>query len=374
MTEPTASTSKIDEPADAPAVVLTKSAQKRLARQAKFAEQREARKEYKKDAKKRKKDAARREREADPDAYAAAKRKPPAEPKEPQELFDCGLIIDCSFDDKMLDKEILSMERQLSHSYSANRNTTRPMHLVLTTLKGRLLDRLESLNDGAYKRWKGVYSTHESLESVWSDSLDAPDQPQTAIEPEDRVTADQTTTEDVFESEAGLSRSAKRLKLSKPYRCPKDRVVYLTADSENVVTALEEGTAYIIGGIVDRNRYKNLCLDVANELGIKHARLPIGEYIDMQTRKVLTVNQVVDIMLKWVLLHDWKEAFEAVIPTRKFLAPEETKRAKKRRRLNPGQEATGLNTTDPSTPLDISDGEEDALDDRASQPVSEQES
>jgi hypothetical protein len=39
--------------------------------------------------------------------------------------------------------------------------------------------------------------------------------------------------------------------------------------------------------------FQNLCLDKANRLGIKTARLPIGTYLaSLPTRKVLTVNQV----------------------------------------------------------------------------------
>lgn len=55
--------------------------------------------------------------------------------------------------------------------------------------------------------------------------------------------------------------------------------MYLTADSENTVDVLDPSKAYIIGGIVDRNRYKNLTLDKANKDGIAHARLPLGNFI-----------------------------------------------------------------------------------------------
>jgi tRNA (guanine9-N1)-methyltransferase len=37
---------------------------------------------------------------------------------------------------------------------------------------------------------------------------------------------------------------------------PKERIVYLTADSETVISDLNENDFYIIGGLVDRNRHK----------------------------------------------------------------------------------------------------------------------
>ena len=56
---------------------------------------------------------------------------------------------------------------------------------------------------------------------------------------------------------------------------PKEHIVYLTADSPNVIEELNEKHAYVIGGIVDRNRYLNLTFDKAKELGISHGKLPI---------------------------------------------------------------------------------------------------
>lgn len=52
---------------------------------------------------------------------------------------------------------------------------------------------------------------------------------------------------------------------------------------------------------------------------MRTARLPIGAYIDnLPTRKVLTVNQVFQILTEYIDKRDWKEAFEAVIPIRKY--------------------------------------------------------
>ena len=41
--------------------------------------------------------------------------------------------------------------------------------------------------------------------------------------------------------------------------------MYLTADSKNDIKELDPEDVYIIGGIVDRNRYLNLTLNKANE-------------------------------------------------------------------------------------------------------------
>ena len=46
----------------------------------------------------------------------------------------------------------------------------------------------------------------------------------------------------------------------------------------------------------------------------------------MPSRKVLTVNQVVDIMLHYLRTRDWAEAFEAAIPQRKFKASKKARR------------------------------------------------
>lgn len=72
-------------------------------------------------------------------------------------------------------------------------------------------------------------------------------------------------------------------------------LVYLTADAEEEVAALEPGKGYVIGGLVDRNRHKRLCLDKAQQLGIKAARLPIGEHLALAGSKVRRYRNTIQL-------------------------------------------------------------------------------
>ncbi|THG11376.1 hypothetical protein TEA_018878 [Camellia sinensis var. sinensis] len=97
----------------------------------------------------------------------------------------------------------------------------------------------------------------------------------------------------------------------------KEHLVYLTADSENILDELDLTKIYIVGGLVDRNRWKGITMEKAKEQGIRTAKLPIGDYLKMSSSQVLTVNQVIEILLKFLETRDWKTSFFQVIPQRK---------------------------------------------------------
>jgi tRNA (guanine9-N1)-methyltransferase len=98
--------------------------------------------------------------------------------------------------------------------------------------------------------------------------------------------------------------------------------VYLTADTENVldIPASSPQDILVIGGIVDRNRYKNATVLKAERIGMHVAQLPIGELMKMKSSKVLAVNHVFEILTQYFDHRDWTKAFKSVIPDRKKIA------------------------------------------------------
>ncbi|CAG2230206.1 RG9MTD [Mytilus edulis] len=84
----------------------------------------------------------------------------------------------------------------------------------------------------------------------------------------------------------------------------KDKIVYLSGDSPNVLEDLSDDHVYIIGGLVDHNQYKGMCHQLAVEQGMSHAQLPID---------------IFEILLKYSETKDWKESFFSVIPQRKVV-------------------------------------------------------
>lgn len=174
------------------------------------------------------------------------------------------VIIDCEWNDKMTDRELLSLTQQIMYSYAANKRSNRPVKLCVYGASEKQLDMLRKL--------PGADSWYMSFSSDPIGNL-------------------------------GLPESA----------------VYLTADSEDVldINSASPSDTWIIGGIVDRNRHKKATLLKAEELGLRTAQLPIGEFMSLKTSKVLTVNHVVQILAEVLDHKDWKQALDVTIPDRK---------------------------------------------------------
>ncbi|XP_012269098.2 tRNA methyltransferase 10 homolog A [Athalia rosae] len=176
------------------------------------------------------------------------------------------VTIDLSFDDLMIDKDIAKLIKQILRCYTLNRRASAPMQFSLTSFNGK--SKQEMAKHNGYEHW------------------------------------------DVqFYAESYLA------------RYPRDKIVYLTSESENVIENLEPECIYVIGGLVDHNSQKGHCHNLAVKEGIKHGRLPITKFLHMKARKVLTVDHVFEILLKVTEGKTWQEAFLQVLPERKNAQP-----------------------------------------------------
>ncbi|KAK6360754.1 tRNA (guanine(9)-N(1))-methyltransferase [Orbilia blumenaviensis] len=257
---------------------LSKNQQKKLLKKQKWEESRESRRALRREKMAAKRIRQREERDAakanpktekaagEPKAGKKRKNNRKLERKSKRLAIKC--IVDCSFDDYMMDKEVASLGAQVSRCYSDNRIAKFSMDLWITCVNKRLRSHLHLMHGDKWASWRKIHVTDTDYE----------------------IAADDIQS---------------------------GSIVYLSSDSDETLETLDEGKTYIVGGIVDKNRYKGLCFNKAVGQGLRTAKLPIGEYIKMTGRVTLTTNQVVEIMLRWLELKDWKAAFEAVIPMRK---------------------------------------------------------
>nr|CAG4647385.1 EOG090X0D3U [Megafenestra aurita] len=198
-----------------------------------------------------------------------------------KQLKDCTMaksncqvtvVIDLSLEKYMDERSLGKCMKQICRCYSINRRAANPVQFHVTSLEGKSLAEM-SKNSG-YSNWDVKFHDKNYL--------------------------------DIFS---------------------KEKIVYLTSESDNVIETIEDDKVYIIGGLVDHNSHKGLSHRLAQEKGLQHGRLPIGENIDLKTRKVLTIDHVFNIMVNICNGQTWKDALLQVLPARKG-AQEKSKKLK----------------------------------------------
>jgi tRNA (guanine9-N1)-methyltransferase len=170
------------------------------------------------------------------------------------------IVIDCAFDQYMMEKEKTSLCQQIMYCHGANKRAPCPCSLYLTGIEGDVGKGLHKIN--GFKAWPGVQSTEVAYEEMF----------------------------------------------------PQDKLVYLTADSDNILESMDTEKVYIIGGIVDHNRLKNITANKAARQHIATAKFPLEENDLKRAAGPLTVNHTFNILLKYGESHNWQEAFEASLP------------------------------------------------------------
>ncbi|KAG9480328.1 hypothetical protein GDO78_012027 [Eleutherodactylus coqui] len=242
--------------------VMSKRQMKKLLKQKQWEDQRELRKQKRKERRQKRKVV--RQAQVGQTAEDGASKRIRREVR-PSKL---RLVVDCSFDDLMALRDVKKLNKQIRRCYAENRRAIQPVQLYLTSHGGQLKSNMDEYDKG-WINWKDIHIKSEHYKDL--------------MKPED--------------------------------------LVYLTSDSPEVLHELDETKAYIIGGLVDHNHHKGITYKQALKLGISHAQLPLGSFVKMNSRKVLAVNHVFEIILAFLEKKDWKEAFFSVLPQRKGAVP-----------------------------------------------------
>lgn len=194
------------------------------------------------------------------------------------------IVIDMDFEDYMTDSEICKAVQQVSRIYSINRHSENPFQLFISSLKGKIKDKCATKNVG-YQNW-----------DVNMSELDY-------------VTLFQDQSDKQISDTSSISNG---------------NFIYLSGDANETLADTDtllkdESKIFVIGGLVDHNRHKNLCHKRALERGISTARLPIDEHLTLNQRRILSTVTVFEILLHLLgSRKQWPEALLAAIPKRKI--------------------------------------------------------
>ena len=312
---------------------ISKNQLKKLKRKAEWEAGREDRKAKRKQKLKEKRERIRKDKSQLADSQAeqiendqsapAAILNQTARKKKPKHVrLPVTFLIDCGFDDLMFENEVVSLASQITRCYSANQQAPFRAHMMLSSFGARLRDRFETTLFNQHRSWKGVQFMDDDFVMASEKANERMSGPgggalagsfaggarEGGAEIEEK--AETREGGDETQEDGGETREA-------IHDTRVGEVVYLTSDSPDTLAELKPYSTYIIGGLVDRNRHKGVCYKRAMDKGVRTAKLPIGQYMEMNSRFVLATNHVYEIMAKWLENRDWAEAFMAVMPKRK---------------------------------------------------------
>lgn len=182
-------------------------------------------------------------------------------------IFGQPLVFDMSYEKDMSIREVANTVRQIVLSESCNRRSVDPFHIHFCNFK----------DDSLYHK---EFIKH--YREAWGKLL---------------ITVTDQCYTDVF---------------------PKDKLIYLTADSPKVMKTFDHDKIYIVGSMVDRSIKTGVSLARAKRLGLETAALPLEKYLLWNSgAKNLTLDQMMHILLTLKDTGDWKKALEFV-PKRKY--------------------------------------------------------
>lgn len=188
------------------------------------------------------------------------------------QMFGQPIVIDCSFDETMADYETISVARQISSIYHANRFSVDPFHLMFC----------------------GFRESNRGYQHAFKQSQDL------IKEPSLFFNLHQQTYKEIL---------------------PGQRFVYLSPDARRLMTEFDPNAVYIIGALVSKTHKSMYSYEKAASEGIETVRLPIHQYVELKpgVKRVLSFQGVFKILLELKQHGDWERAFRVGIMSHRLV-------------------------------------------------------
>ena len=321
-----------------PAKPLSKNQQRKLRKKAEWEAKAEERRSKRREERKRKRERRNERMMQEESTKMNLEEGRKARSHRQQFLVPVTFVIDCEFNDLMMEHELKSLASQITRCYSDNRNASYKVHIAVSSFGGALKERFEGPLRNQHKNWdkhirflEGDFVQVTEAAKLWmtgersgeivgaladlNQSLRTKTSNLNGSGTEEHHECGDTNCSVHNHARGGNTNKADLE--GEASAMQSGEIVYLSSESDEVLTELKPCSTYIIGGLVDHNRHKGICYTRAREKGIRTARLPIGEHLKMASRQVLATNHVCEIMLNWLSCGDWASSFAAVIPKRK---------------------------------------------------------
>lgn len=181
-----------------------------------------------------------------------------------------NIVIDCSYEDQMVQRETTNAAKQVTFAFGDNRIHKQPFNLRLCNvdMDSHFMKELKKLMPFVEQPWFPM-NIHEK------------------------------SYLDIFH---------------------KKDLVYLTPHCREELTTFDHDAVYIIGCLVDKVNNEPLSMAKAKREGIRMAKLPLDRYLEWGTgaKKNLNINHMVQILLDLKVSSDWEYALRHV-PRRKLM-------------------------------------------------------
>jgi tRNA (guanine9-N1)-methyltransferase len=181
---------------------------------------------------------------------------------------DYRIIFDLDYLNLMKTREIKSLASQVANCYCLNKKIKTPFQYLITNYTGEAKQELENMGS---KNW---------LVKYYEEKFHLVEEIQNLVSHENK------------------------------------EIIYLSPDSPNILDDVKSDYIFVIGGFVDKPVSKYRSLDKATNLKIKTARLPLEEHLPELMNPVLNINNVIEILARYMETKSWEITIKELIPLR----------------------------------------------------------